>query len=129
VFDGHLCATDRLLYGAMPYPELIAFADSLASEAERLGARRGHAFAVTLRGQARLLSGQLDQADDDLAAGVREHQLIAAPAGEAIALQRRARSPCTGAGLAMPARSSGRRLPRRATPTSPTISSTASTGR
>jgi len=90
VFDGHLCATERLLYGAMPYPELIAFADSLASEAERLGARRGHAFAVTLRGQARLLSGQLDQADDDLAAGVREHQLIAAPAGEAIALQRRA---------------------------------------
>ena len=90
VFDGHLCATDRLLYGAMPYPELIAFADSLASEAERLGARRGHAFAVTLRGQARLLSGQLDQADDDLAAGAREHQLIAAPAGEAIALQRRA---------------------------------------
>jgi tetratricopeptide (TPR) repeat protein len=90
VFDGHLCATDRLLYGAMPYPELIAFADSLAFEAERLGARRGHAFAVTLRGQARLLSGRLDQADDDLAAGVREHQLIAAPAGEAIALQRRA---------------------------------------
>ena len=90
VFDGHLCATDRLLYGAMPYPELIAFADSLASEADRLGARRGHAFAVTLRGQARLLSGQLDEADDDLAAGAREHQLIAAPAGEAIALQRRA---------------------------------------
>ena len=90
VFDGHLCATDRLLYGAMPYPELIAFADSLASEADRLGARRGHAFAVTLRGQARLLSGRLDEADDDLAAGAREHQLIAAPAGEAIALQRRA---------------------------------------
>jgi DNA-binding SARP family transcriptional activator/tetratricopeptide (TPR) repeat protein len=90
VFDGHLCATDRLLYGAMPYPELIAFADSLASEADRLGARRGHAFAVTLRGQAKLLSGQLDQADGDLAAGVREHQLIAAPAGEAIALERRA---------------------------------------
>jgi tetratricopeptide (TPR) repeat protein len=90
VFDGHLCATDRLLYGAMPYPELIGFADSLAAEAERLGARRGHAFAVTLRGQARLLSGELDQADDDLAAGAREHQLIAAPAGEAIALQRRA---------------------------------------
>jgi tetratricopeptide (TPR) repeat protein len=74
----------------MPYPELIGFADSLAAEAERLGARRGHAFAVTLRGQARLLSGELDQADDDLAAGAREHQLIAAPAGEAIALQRRA---------------------------------------
>jgi tetratricopeptide (TPR) repeat protein len=90
VFDGHLCATDRLLYGAMPYPELIAFADSLASEGERLGARRGHAFAVTLRGQAALLSGRLDQADDDLAAGAREHRLIAAPAGEAIALQRRA---------------------------------------
>ena len=90
VFDGQLCVTQRLLYGAMPYPEVIAFADSLAAEAERLGAARGHGFAVTLRGEAELLSGRLDEADDDLAIGARLNQAIGAATGEALALQRRA---------------------------------------
>ena len=90
VFDGQLCVTQRLLYGAMPYPEVIAFADSLAAEAERLGAARGHGFAVTLRGEAKLLSGRLDEADGDLAAGARLNRAIGAATGEALALQRRA---------------------------------------
>jgi tetratricopeptide (TPR) repeat protein len=38
VFDGHLCITQRFLYGARPYPEVIAFADALSTEAQRLGA-------------------------------------------------------------------------------------------
>ena len=90
IFDGQLCVTQRLLYGAMPYPEVIAFADSLAREAERLGAARGHGFAMTLRGEAELLSGRLDEADDDLAAGARLNRTIGATTGEALALQRRA---------------------------------------
>jgi DNA-binding SARP family transcriptional activator/tetratricopeptide (TPR) repeat protein len=90
VFDGQLCVTQRLLYGAMPYPEVIAFADSLAREAERLGAARGHGFAMTLRGEAKLLSGRLDEADGDLAAGARLNRAIGAATGEALALQRRA---------------------------------------
>jgi DNA-binding SARP family transcriptional activator/tetratricopeptide (TPR) repeat protein len=90
IFDGQLCVTQRLLYGAMPYPEVVAFADSLALEAERLGAARGHGFAVTLRGEAKLLSGRLDEADDDLAAGARLNRAIGAATGEALALQRRA---------------------------------------
>ena len=90
VFDGQLCVTQRLLYGAMPYPEVIAFADSLAAEAQRLGAARGHAFAVTLRGEAKLLSGRLDEADSDLAWAARLNQAIGAATGEALALQRRA---------------------------------------
>ena len=90
VFDGQLCMTQRLLYGARPYADVIAFADSLAAEADRLGAARGRAFAVTIRGEARLLAGQLDVADDDLAAGARLHHEIAAAAGEAFALYRRA---------------------------------------
>ena len=90
VFDGQLCVTQRLLYGAMPYPEVIAFADSLALEAKRLGAARGHSFAVTLRGEAKLLSGRLDEADDDLATGARLNRAIGAATGEALALQRRA---------------------------------------
>jgi tetratricopeptide (TPR) repeat protein len=90
VFDGQLCITQRLLYGARPYPDVIAFADSLAAEAERLGATRGRAFAVTFRGEARLLAGQLDEADADLAAGAELHREIAAATGESFALQRRA---------------------------------------
>jgi len=90
VFDGHLCITQRFLYGARPYADVIAFADSLAAEARRLGAERGHAFAITLRGEARLLSGQLDAAEQDLVAGGRLHRAIGGATGEALSLQRRA---------------------------------------
>ena len=89
VFDGQLCITQRLLYGARPYADVIAFADSLAAEAERLGAARGHAFAVTIRGEAKLLAGQLDEADEDLTAGVHLHHRLGAATGEAFSLQRR----------------------------------------
>lgn len=90
VFDGHLCITQRFLYGSRPYAEVIAFADSLAAEAKRLGAARGYAFAVTLRGEARLLSGQLDDAEKDLLDGGRLHRNIGGATGEALSLQRRA---------------------------------------
>jgi len=90
VFDGHLCITQRFLYGSRPYADVIAFADSLSAEAQRLGAARGHAFAVTLRGEARLLSGQLDAAEQDLIAGGRLHRAIGGATGEALSLQRRA---------------------------------------
>ncbi|MES2249632.1 MAG: AAA family ATPase [Pseudomonadota bacterium] len=89
VFDGHLCITQRFLYGSRPYAEVIAFADALATEAQRLGAARGHAFAVTLRGEAWLLSGQLDAAEQDLVAGGRMHRAIGGATGEALSLQRR----------------------------------------
>ncbi|ROZ69354.1 AAA family ATPase [Ramlibacter sp. WS9] len=89
VFDGHLCITQRFLYGSRPYADVISFADALATEAQRLGAARGHAFAVTLRGEARLLSGQLDAAEQDLVAGGRMHRAIGGATGEALSLQRR----------------------------------------
>lgn len=90
LFDGQLCMTQRLLYGARPYDDVIAFADLLAAEADRLNTLRGKAFAVTIRGEARLLSGQLGEAEADLAAGAELHRGIGAPTGEAFALQRRA---------------------------------------
>ena len=90
VFDGQLCITQRLLYGAAPYPDVIAWADALASEAKRMRAARGHAFAVTLRGEAKLLSGRLDEADEDLAEGARLHRAIGAATGESLALERQA---------------------------------------
>ncbi|HYI37151.1 MAG TPA: AAA family ATPase [Thermoleophilaceae bacterium] len=90
VFDGQLCMTQRLLYGARPYADVIEFANALEAEADRLGAARGKAFAVTVRGEAKLLAGHLDDADTDLARGAALHRDIAAATGEAFSLQRRA---------------------------------------
>jgi len=53
VFDGHLCITQRFLYGARPYPEVIAFADALATEARRLGAAATAGRARAPRGPTR----------------------------------------------------------------------------
>ncbi|HEV2777235.1 MAG TPA: hypothetical protein VGV90_16725, partial [Solirubrobacteraceae bacterium] len=69
---------------------IIAFADGLADEAQRLGAARGHAFALTLRGEAMLLAGRLREADGDFAEGARLHSAIGASAGEALSLLGRA---------------------------------------
>jgi DNA-binding SARP family transcriptional activator/tetratricopeptide (TPR) repeat protein len=90
VFDGHLCMSQRLLYGARPYPDVIGFAEAFRTESERLGAGRGLAFAMTLRGEARLLSGALDEADDDLREAARLSRAVGAATGEALAMQRRA---------------------------------------
>jgi len=88
VFDGHLCINQRLLYGARPYPDVIAFADAFHAEAERLGATRGRAYAVTLRGEAKLLSGRLDEAEADLHAAARLSHASGGAVGESLALQR-----------------------------------------
>ncbi len=88
VFDGQLCITQRLLYGSRPYEDVIRWTDAFAREAERLGAARGHAFATTLRGEAELLSGRLDDADRDLRRGREMHHDMGAATGEAFSLQR-----------------------------------------
>jgi hypothetical protein len=90
VFDGQLCVTERMLYGGLPNDEIIAFANELATEAQRIGAARGHAFALTLRGEAAVLAGRLDEADRDFAEGARLHGRIGAVAGEALSLLGRA---------------------------------------
>lgn len=88
VFDGHLCITQRFLYGARPYPEVIEFADTLAREAQRLGAARGRAVATTLRGEAEWLAGELAAAREHLREGARLHRAIGGAVGEALSLQR-----------------------------------------
>jgi len=88
VFDGHLCITQRFLYGARPYGEVIAFAQALSDEAQRLGAARGHAFGTTLRGEAEWLHGDLQAAREHLREGARLHRAIGGPVGEALSVQR-----------------------------------------
>jgi DNA-binding SARP family transcriptional activator len=88
VFDGHLCITQRFLYGARPYADVISFAQALSTEALRLGAARGHAFGVTLRGEAEWLAGNVAEAREHLREGARLHRAIGGPVGEALSLQR-----------------------------------------
>jgi ATP/maltotriose-dependent transcriptional regulator MalT len=88
VFDGQLCILQRFLYGARPYAEVIAFAEGLAAEAVRIGAARGHAFGVTLRGEAELLAGDLAAAEEHLTQGARLHHAIGGATGEAFSMQR-----------------------------------------
>jgi DNA-binding SARP family transcriptional activator/tetratricopeptide (TPR) repeat protein len=88
VFDGHLCITQRFLYGARPYRDVIAFAGSIADEARRLGAARGYAFGTTLRGEAEWLAGDPQAAREHLREGARLHRAIGGAVGEALSLQR-----------------------------------------
>lgn len=88
VFDGQLCIAQRFLYGARPYAEVIEFAQSLADEAKRIGAARGYAFGITIRGEAELLSGDLIAAEEHLAMGAKLHHAIGGSTGEAFSLQR-----------------------------------------
>ena len=88
VFDGHLCMTQRFLYGSRPYAEVVTFAEELTAEAQRLGALRGEAFGTTLRAEAMFLSGHLDEAHRGFEHGLGLHRDTGGTTGEAHALQR-----------------------------------------
>jgi DNA-binding SARP family transcriptional activator len=88
LFDAHLCVAEFLLYGPMPYAEVVAEAEDLRARATRAGALRGIAFATALIGEAALLMGDLDRAETELEEAVELHRDLAATAGEAHSLQR-----------------------------------------
>jgi DNA-binding winged helix-turn-helix (wHTH) protein/tetratricopeptide (TPR) repeat protein len=111
VFDSHLCVAEYLLYGPTPYEEVVALTRQLREQAERTGARRGVAFAVTVAGEAALLAGDLDAARADLAEALALHVEMGADTGAAHALQRLAEVE-----LAAGDRSAAERLLRRALP-------------
>jgi len=111
VFDSHLCVAEYLLYGPTPYDEVVALTRQLREQAERTGARRGMAFAVTVAGEAALLAGDLDRARADLAEALALHVEMGADTGAAHALQRLAEVE-----LAAGDRAAAERLLRRALP-------------
>jgi tetratricopeptide (TPR) repeat protein len=111
VFDSHLCVAEYLLYGPTPYDEVVALTRQLRERAERTGARRGVAFAVTVAGEAALLAGDLDAARADLAEALALHVEMGADTSAAHALQRLAEVE-----LAAGDRAAAGRLLRRALP-------------
>jgi DNA-binding winged helix-turn-helix (wHTH) protein/tetratricopeptide (TPR) repeat protein len=111
VFDSHLCVAEYLLYGPTPYAEVMALTRQLREQADRTGARRGAAFAVTVAGEAALLAGDLDAARADLTEALALHTEMGADTGAAHTLQRLAEVE-----LAAGDRSAAERLLRRALP-------------
>ncbi|MEN3540801.1 AAA family ATPase [Microbispora sp. ZYX-F-249] len=111
VFDSHLCVAEYLLYGPSPYPEVIELARGLRVTAKRVGALRAVAFAGALIGEAALLCGDLDLAEQELADAADLHREIGATTGEAHCLQRLAE-----VRLARGDRPAADRLLRRALP-------------
>lgn len=111
VVDSHLCVAEYLLYGPTPYDEVVALTRQLREQAERMGARRGVAFAVTVAGEAALLAGDLDAARSDLAEALALHTEMGADTGTAHSLQRLAEVE-----LAVGDRAASERLLRRALP-------------
>jgi DNA-binding SARP family transcriptional activator/tetratricopeptide (TPR) repeat protein len=88
LFDAHLCVAEYLLYGPIPYPEVIELAEDLQRRAAHFGALRGLAFATALIGEAALLMGDLERAERELQEAVDLHREADASAGEAHSLQR-----------------------------------------
>jgi DNA-binding winged helix-turn-helix (wHTH) protein/tetratricopeptide (TPR) repeat protein len=111
VFDSHLCVAEYLLYGPTPYEEVAALTRQLREQAERTGARRGVAFAVTVAGEAALLAGDLDTARAHLTEAAALHAEMGADTGTAHTLQRMAEVE-----LAAGDRPAAERLLRRALP-------------
>jgi tetratricopeptide (TPR) repeat protein len=88
IFDGYLCAAEFMLYGPMPYAEVISVARDLQTTARRSGALRADAFASAVIGEAALLSGDLELAAAELTEARDLHHDLESKAGEAHSLQR-----------------------------------------
>lgn len=88
LFDAHLCVAEYLLYGTVPYAEVIEETEDLRRRAAQAGALRGVAFATALIGEAALFMGDLERAQRELTEAVDLHRDVDAPAGEAHGLQR-----------------------------------------
>jgi tetratricopeptide (TPR) repeat protein len=79
---------EYLLYGPVPYQEVIEEAEDLLRHSDQAGALRGAAFARALIGEAALLMGDLERAERELVESVDLHRDVDSPAGEAHSLQR-----------------------------------------
>lgn len=88
IFDGYLCPAEYLLYGPMPYGDVLQLAERLHATALRSGALRAVAFASALAGEAALLAGDLVRARQELEESMALHREIGARSGEAHSLQR-----------------------------------------
>jgi DNA-binding SARP family transcriptional activator/tetratricopeptide (TPR) repeat protein len=85
VFDALHCTAEYALTAGGPYEPLTRATEELRATAERSGARRAEAFATTVIGEARLLAGDVAQAEADLRQAVELNERVGAVCGQAVA--------------------------------------------
>jgi DNA-binding SARP family transcriptional activator len=88
VFDAHLCLAEVWVYGGGGVADGQAFAADLFAIAEEHDSVHGRALASLVRGEACLLSGELDAANTDLVNAVSLHQAAGAESGYALSTAR-----------------------------------------
>lgn len=92
VMDAHLCIAESYLYGGVPYPEVVSFAEDLQRKSVDVGSPRAEAVATTLLGEAHLLMGDTEEAVGHLRKAVEQHRRVGILCGEALSLQRLAQA-------------------------------------
>jgi DNA-binding SARP family transcriptional activator len=88
VFDAHLCLAEYFLTGPDGYDIAADFAREMMGIAEQADSATGAALALLMLGEAELLGGKLDEAEDHLKAAMDANDQQGCISGSALARQR-----------------------------------------
>ena len=95
VYDAHLCVAEYYLTGADGRAGAATLARRMMTAADEARSATGGALALLMLGEARLLDGQLDQAEQDLRKAARANEELGCLSGAALARQRLAEAALT----------------------------------
>ena len=88
VYDAHLCFAEYFLYAPEGYHAAAEFARQMMKIAEDAGSATGAALALLMLGEAELLAGQLDEAEEHLKGAAEANDREGCISGAALARQR-----------------------------------------
>jgi tetratricopeptide (TPR) repeat protein len=88
VYDAHLCLAEYYLTGPDGYDSAADFAREMMSIAQQANSETGAALALLLLGEAELLGGHVDEAEDHLRSAAEANDQQGCISGSALARQR-----------------------------------------
>ena len=88
VYDAHLCLAEYYLTAPEGYDTAAEFARQMMTIAEEAGSATGAALAALMLGEAELLAGRLDEAEEHLKAAAEANDRQGCISGSALARQR-----------------------------------------
>src|SRR5438093_13269187 len=88
VYDAHLCFAEYFLYGPDGHDSAAEFARQMMGIAEDAGSATGAALALLMLGEAELLAGRLDEAEEHLKGAAEANDREGCISGSALARQR-----------------------------------------
>lgn len=95
VYDAHLCFAEYFLNGPDGYETAAGFARQMMKIAEDAGSATGAALALLMLGEADLLAGRLDEAEEHLIEAAEANDREGCLSGSALARQRLAEAAVT----------------------------------